>query len=107
VDPQNVEIYTSGDSIRIRAELKEEDTKEERNFYRAERRYGVFEREFSLPPGVRYEDAKATFRHGVLDIVLPKSEEAKHKMKKVPVEVTEEEMAGTKGGEKSQKGKKS
>ena len=39
---------------------------------------------------------------------MPKTEHAKEKMKKIPVEVEEEEMAGIKGGETSreQKGRK-
>ena len=98
VDPNDVEIYTTEDSLRIRAESKREEERRERGYYRAERRYGRFERMIDLPAQVKPDQAKATFRHGMLEVKLPKTEQAKERMKKVPVEVEEEQMAGAKGG---------
>jgi len=98
VDPKDVEIYTTEDSLRVRAEARREEEERERGYYRAERRYGRYERLIHLPTEVKPDEAKATFKHGVLDITLPKTEEAKQRVKKVPVEVEEEEMAGVKGG---------
>lgn len=56
---------------------------------------------------IKPDEAKATFKHGTIEITLPKTERAKEHMKKVPVEVQEEQVAGVKGGEsgKEKKGK--
>lgn len=104
VEPENIEIYTTEDSVRIRGEIKQEQERTERGFYRAERRYGRFERVIDLPSEVKPGEAKATFRHGVLEVRLPKTEQARERMKKVPVEVEEEQMAGAKGGRGQQQG---
>lgn len=102
VDPKNIEIYTTEDSLRMRAESRREEEQREKGFYRAERRYGRFERLIDLPASVKPGEAKATFKHGVLEVTLPKSEQAKERMKKVTVEAEEEQLAGVKGGQTSE-----
>jgi len=103
VDPNNIEIYTTQDSLRISAESRREEEQKEKGYYRAERRYGKFERTIDLPTEVKPGEAKALFKNGVLEVKLPKTEEARERMKKVPIEVQEEEMAGAKGGRGAQR----
>jgi len=100
VDPQDIEISATEDTLRIRAQVREEAEEERRGYYRAERRYGAFDRQFTLPVPVKSDEAKAVFKHGTVEITLPKSEEAKQKMKKIPIETAEPEPAGAKGGKK-------
>ncbi|MBI2614580.1 MAG: Hsp20/alpha crystallin family protein [Gemmatimonadetes bacterium] len=54
-----------------------QEGKEEGSYHLFERRYGRFERSFTLPRSVNAEQVKARFQDGVLTIVLPKAEEAK------------------------------
>src|SRR3989338_959366 len=56
------------------------------SYYRSERSYGSFSRTVDLPAEVQVEKAQASFKNGVLEIRLPKSEEAKKKEIKVKVE---------------------
>jgi HSP20 family protein len=42
-----------------------------------ERRYGRFERSFTLPRSVSADKVKARFENGILTVSLPKAEEAK------------------------------
>ena len=49
-----------------------------------ERRWGRFERRLSLPRGVDAERVSANYTNGVLEVVLPKSEEARPR--RIPVE---------------------
>jgi len=51
-----------------------------------ERSYGSFTRSFRLPSEVQTGKATAKFKEGVLEIRIPKTEEAKKKQKKVLVE---------------------
>jgi HSP20 family protein len=106
VEPDDIEIFTTEDSITLRGEVRREREEKEKGYYRAERRYGRFERILPLPVEIKPNEAKATFKHGTIEITLPKTERAKEHMKKVPVEVQEEQVAGVKGGE-SGKEKKS
>ena len=103
VEPNDIELYTTEDAIQIRAKLTHEEDEQAKGYHRKERRYGSFQRQFVLPATVKADQAKAAFRHGVLEVTLPKSEEAKEKMRKVPVEVSEEEISGSKSGKKTEK----
>ncbi len=62
----------------------EKDVKEE-NYHRIERAYGTFQRAFSLPATVDQDKISATLKNGVLELVLPKKEQAKKKQINVAV----------------------
>jgi HSP20 family protein len=77
-DENQVEINMEGNVLTIRGERKfEEEKGDERNYHRVERAYGHFLRSFTLPPNVDRENIQARFRNGLLEIELPKREEAK------------------------------
>ena len=59
---------------------------EKKDYHRLERSYGSFRRSFTLPVEVQNEKAAAKFKDGVLEIRVPKSEEAKKKEKKIMIE---------------------
>jgi len=75
VSPKDVKVSVLGDVLTIRGERKRES--QDRNLHRVERRYGSFERSFSLGVPVRADQVKASYRDGVLEIHVPKAEEAK------------------------------
>jgi HSP20 family protein len=82
----DIQINITDKLLTLRGERKQEDEKEEKNYYRSERLYGAFGRTLPLPVEIKPEKAHATFKNGVLEIRLPKSEEAKKKAIKVKVE---------------------
>lgn len=79
----NVEIENN--VLAIQGERKFEEKTEEKGFQRFERAYGKFVRTFTLPPGVAPDKINALYNNGILEIELPKKEEAKPK--KVHVDV--------------------
>lgn len=83
---EEIEVNLTGDMITISGEKKKEEKVERKDYYRVERSYGSFTRSFRLPKEVQTDKAKATFKDGVLEVKVPKTEEAKKKEKKVPVE---------------------
>ena len=60
---------------------KEESSKEEENasYYMKETRYGSFSRSFKVPGEVHADKVEATYKDGVLTVILPKSEESSTK----------------------------
>jgi HSP20 family protein len=60
---------------------KKESSKEEKDadYYMKETRYGSFSRSFKLPGKVHEDKVDATYKDGVLTIVLPKKEDSKTK----------------------------
>jgi HSP20 family protein len=55
------------------------ERKEDRNYHRIERTYGTFSRTFTLPRTVDQDSIAASYRDGILEITIPKREEAKPK----------------------------
>ncbi len=82
---EDIEIKLTDDSIIISGEKRKEEKVERKGYYRHERSYGSFTRSFGLPSEVRTDDAQAEFKDGVLEIRIPKTEEAKRMVRKVPV----------------------
>jgi HSP20 family protein len=85
VSPDDVEISVLGDAIRIRGERREDRQEggEGESWLMREQRYGAFERVIRLSSTVKAENAEASFKDGILTIMLPKSEEAKER--RIPI----------------------
>lgn len=73
---ENVHIDVDDDSISISGSIEKEkkEGKENETFYRYEREYGEFRREFALPAHVNKDAVRAITKNGVLTITLPKIE---------------------------------
>ena len=85
VTKEDISLEVKDSTLTLRGEKKlEKDVKEE-NFHRMERTYGGFTRAFTLPSTVQQDKVKAKFKDGILEIMLPKAEEAKPKQIKVDV----------------------
>jgi HSP20 family protein len=76
---EDIELDLQDNVLTLRGEKKREKKDDKENYHCVERCYGSFCRSFSLPTGVKHEDIKATFKDGILEVCLPKAEEAKAK----------------------------
>ena len=85
VDKDNISISLRDNALTIRGEVKKEEEVNEEDYYYAERSYGSFSRTLTLPTKVNASKVKASFKNGVLEIRLPKAEEAKSKEIKIEV----------------------
>ena len=83
---ENLEINLSDSHLIIKGEKKQEEEVKKKGYYYSERSYGSFMRSIDLPNEVRSEKATANFKDGVLEVRLPKTEEAKRKEVKIKVE---------------------
>ena len=77
ISQKDVKVSLLGDVLTIRGERKQEQETKNQTLRRVERRYGTFERSFSLGAAVRADLVKASVRDGVLEIHVPKAEEAR------------------------------
>lgn len=85
VKQEDIQVSIEGDTLTLKGERKSEVEVKEDQYHRIERSYGRFERSIVLPSVVDPNRVKATYRDGVLEIQLPKKEEAKPKEIKVEV----------------------
>jgi HSP20 family protein len=69
-----IEVTSTNDAVTIRGQSRMEEREEKGEFYRREIRCEDFLRTVHLPCQVDDTKAKATYRDGVLEVVLPKVE---------------------------------
>jgi len=83
---KDVKVSLVGDTLTLRGERKRESETQSGNVHRTERLFGAFERTFTLPAPVRGDQVKASYRNGVLEIRVPKAEEAR--VREIEVQVS-------------------
>jgi HSP20 family protein len=74
ISPEKVDIDIVGRALRVRGERTAD---EEGEPVIGEITYGRFEREFTLPEEIDAQHVQATYRHGMLELVVPLAERAK------------------------------
>ncbi|HTO62935.1 MAG TPA: Hsp20/alpha crystallin family protein [Bradyrhizobium sp.] len=85
LDEKNIEVNVANGGLTIKGEKKDEKEEKKQDYYVSERRYGSFERYFTLPDSVDAARIEATFKNGVLKVTLPKTAEAQKPAKKIEV----------------------
>jgi len=85
INKENVNITLSGDALTVSGKTAEEKETRAGEYYRKEIRSGAFSRSFALPCPIQRDKVKATQKDGILEIVLPKAEEAK--LREVTIDV--------------------
>jgi HSP20 family protein len=83
ISREDIELSVENGTLTLRGEKKQEKQVESENAFRQERFYGSFVRSFVLPALIEPDRIQATYRDGVLEVVIPKAEEAKPKKIKV------------------------
>ena len=85
IDKKDVHLEINDGVITLRGERKLEKEDKKEHYHRVERSYGSFNRSFTLPTTVDSGKVKANYKDGILEVTLPRKEEAKPKP--IPVEV--------------------
>jgi HSP20 family protein len=85
ISKEDINLEVKDNTLTLKGEKKFEKEVKEDNYFRVERAYGSFQRAFTLPSTVQHEKVKAKFKDGILEVQLPKVEEAKPKQIKVDV----------------------
>jgi HSP20 family protein len=81
-----IAVEVEDGALTVSATREREQKVESDRYHRFERRYGTFSRTVGLPQGVSEDDIKATYEHGVLEIRVPKPEQAKPKRIEISVD---------------------
>ena len=83
LNKDEIQIDLKDNTLTLKGEKKFEEKVSKDNYIRVERAYGSFVRSFTLPQNVDPEKIKAKYKEGVLEMTIPKKEEAKPKQIKV------------------------
>jgi HSP20 family protein len=79
VKKSDLNISFENNVITISAEKKSEKEKKDDRYHYRERSYGRFYRSIPVPSSVKIDEIEAEYKDGVLNITVPKTEEAKPK----------------------------
>jgi HSP20 family protein len=82
---EDIDINIENFVLTIKGEKKVSSDVKQEQYHHAERRYGIFNRSFSLPTTVDPSRVSAEYKNGVLTVRLPLREEAKPRSIKVDV----------------------
>ncbi len=85
LDEKNVEVKVANGVVTITGSKSEEKEEKNKNYHLQERRFGSFERNFSVPEGVDENKIEAAFKKGVLTVTMPKKPEAQKAEKKIEI----------------------
>jgi len=85
ISKDDVKVELEGDKLRITGDRKEEKEVEKENYHRVERVCGSFARSFQLPKNANGEKVSANMKDGILELRIPKQEEAKSKS--IPINI--------------------
>ena len=83
VNKDDLDVSVSDNAVTIRGETRHEEKEEKGDYYRSEMTRGSFARTVMLPTNVDANQAKAKFSDGVLELTLPKVEQARKKTVKI------------------------
>ena len=79
INPKEIDISATANSIVLRGERKESSASKEVNYHQREREFGTFRRVIDLPTKIDTDKINASYKNGILTVALPKAEEVKPK----------------------------
>jgi HSP20 family protein len=86
LEAKDIDIQVTENAVAISGERKSETKTEGKGYTRSEFHYGKFQRVIPLPTHIQNTKVTAEYKDGILNLTLPKKEEAKNKVVKVNLE---------------------
>jgi HSP20 family protein len=86
VKKEDIEITFLENTLTLRGERKRDYTVRDEDYYYLEQHFGSFSRSISLPAGLSAEGMKASYKDGILEIIIPKAK--KEKPRKIEVQAS-------------------
>ena len=83
VDKKDINITIANNTVTLQASVNKEEKEEKADYYRQEICRGSYRRTLDLPVAVKENEAKATFKNGILELIIPKLEKTKKSTIKV------------------------
>ncbi len=85
INKDDLDISFEGDMLTIKADKKQDSVSDDIVYYACERNFGHYSRSISLPFPIDFNNVSATLENGILEMKLPRTEEAKPKKIEVTV----------------------
>jgi HSP20 family protein len=92
VKKENLKVEVTDGMLTISGERKNETEEKTEKYYRREREYGNFYRTVPLPEGVKFEEVKAMFADGTLEVSIPLPAKVEPHVRTVEIEGGEKKV---------------
>jgi HSP20 family protein len=79
VDPNDIDVEIENNVLKLEAKTEKEEEKKDKGYYRKELSQGYCRRAVPLPVEVIGEKAEASYKDGILKVVVPKIEKKEKK----------------------------
>lgn len=76
---EDMDIHVENNVLTLQGERRFAEEAEKQSYHRVERAYGKFVRSFALPTRVQADAISASYKDGILEVMIPKAEESKPK----------------------------
>src|SRR5262245_3495165 len=86
LEKDEIKVSISNHTLTITAEKQHKEEIKEENYYRVERNHGTVRRSVELPADVETDQVKASFKNGLLEIRMPRSQTEQSKQKRIEVQ---------------------
>lgn len=86
VAEEDINLSLSNGILTISGEKKSEEKNEGDTYHITERQYGSFSRSLKLPYEPEQDDIRASFKEGVLKVMIPRPKEMKPDVYKIPLQ---------------------
>jgi len=83
INPEDINIDITENSLSIRGEIKQDRVSDKEGFVRTAHRYGSFSKTLQLPCRIVVDDVRATYREGILNVIMPKFKQRKTRTVKI------------------------
>ena len=85
LNKSDIDISVEDNTLKLSGTREHKKTNEDTEYHYQERNHGKFFRSFKLPLTVDEENISATFKNGILTIIIPKIESAQAKLRSIKV----------------------
>ncbi|MHC0063097.1 Hsp20/alpha crystallin family protein [Nostoc sp. UIC 10890] len=86
IEAKDLDVQVTEDAVYVSGERKSETKTEEKGVTRSEFHYGKFQRVIPLSASIQNTNVQADYKDGILNLILPKTEQEKNKVVKVNLE---------------------
>jgi HSP20 family protein len=86
IKPEDMHVSVTDESLTLRGEIREDTVDKGENYERVAKRSQSFSRTIALPCRIKTAEVKATFKEGILEIVLPKCSPAEARGVNIEIE---------------------
>lgn len=85
LDKKDISLQVKNDHLIVKGEKKQEKEDEKKGYYTYERSYSGFNRSLPLPDNVDESKIKAHYKDGLLEVIIPKTEDKKGGVKYIDI----------------------